>query len=97
MTDLPKRIWVNPDVEYADRDKQYGCNIEYHRADLSADLVRAGYLAGLKIALIVIGTYDEFATCSECCDVTEINKAVTRLSADPGDIAAIVAQVMEKE
>jgi len=75
MSDALKRVWVNPDVEYADREKQYGCDIEYHRADLSADLVRA--------ALYKTRGYTW--------------SGVEALIADSEAVAAIVAQVMEKE
>ena len=84
MTETPKRVWVNPDVEYAEREKQYGCNIEYHRADLSADLVRAAYRAGLEAA----AQYVEHQSDA---------KTIRTLSPDHETVAEIVAQVMEKE
>jgi len=84
MTETPKRVWVNPDVEYAEREKQYGCNIEYHRADLSADLVRAAYRAGLEAA----AQYVEHQSDA---------KTIRTLSPVQETVAAIVEQVMKKD
>jgi len=110
MSKTPKRVWVNPSVEYAERQKQYGCNVEYHRVDLSADLVRAGYLAGLEAAATAV----YYGECGEP-DVSwmagpeygfkrgfqkateELEDKVRTLSPDPEAVATIVAQVMEKE
>jgi len=90
MTDVPKRIWVNPDVEYADREKQYGCNIEYHRADLSADLVRAAL--DLETIAHVMHDADPAHRTEPWEDVQDHYRYMSNEV-----IAAIVAQVMEKE
>ena len=34
MTDAPERIWMDPDIRFPECEKQYGCGIEYIRADL---------------------------------------------------------------
>ena len=97
MTETPKGIWVNPDVEYADREKQYGCNIEYIRADLSADLVRAAleWVAGIA------DKQRESARSNNCkkevVGAFWTAKSLRDLASDHEAIAAIVAQVMEKE
>ena len=84
MTDAPKRVWVDPRIEFAEPEKQYGCNTEYHRADLSANLVRAAYRAGLEAA----AQYVEHQSDA---------KTIRTLSPDHETVAAIVAQVMEKD
>jgi hypothetical protein len=57
---------------------------EYHRADLSADLVRAGYLAGVK-------DVQEIASDAEVFDISD---AAEYLAADPEAVAAIIASVL---
>jgi hypothetical protein len=37
----PKRIWMDPDIRFPECEKQYGCDVEYIRADLVAELVQA--------------------------------------------------------
>jgi len=39
MTDAPERIWMDPDIRFPECEKQYGCGVEYIRADLVADVV----------------------------------------------------------
>jgi len=100
MTDAPKRIWVVDEKPAGDicwRDnifftdnKASGCGagplplVEYHCADLSADLVRAGVLAGLESAAAPIYKWSIAAA-----------EEIEALSADPETIAAIVARVTE--
>ena len=98
MTDAPKRIWSNGKSNGAEGDCWLDCSsepnpflpIEYHRADLSADLVRAGYLAGL-----------EAAACLEEKRSAHWDAKIIRALADdptnPEAIAAIVACVTEAE
>ena len=112
MTDAPERIWAfhAPDIE----QDNLGCTIvagekampfstEYIRADLSADLVRAGYLAGLGAAANQCASManemdwcDEngdspFYIANDCCD------AIRALPTYPESIAAILAGVTEKK
>lgn len=87
-----KRIWAfhaGPMVGYfVGQSPGAGSNVaEYHRADLSADLVRAGYLAGVM-------DVQKIASDAEVFDVSD---EAEYLAADPEAIASIVAQVMEKE
>ena len=71
----------------------YVYNQKYHRSDLSADLVRAGYLAGLEAAanVRVQGTIGMVGLSHRVVD------AIGALEADPEAIAAIVARVTEGE
>jgi len=39
MTDAPERIWMDPDIRFPECEKQYGCGVEYIRADLVVDVV----------------------------------------------------------
>ena len=57
---------------------------EYHRADLSADLVRAGYLAGVK-------DVQEIASDAEVFDISD---AAEYLAADPEAVEAIIASIL---
>ena len=55
MTDAPKRIFLLADFAASkhvakERSRYLHGETEYHRSDLSADLVRAGYLAGIGAA-----------------------------------------------
>ena len=72
------------------------------RADLSADLVRAGYLAGLESAASVAGyagaiqdKRDGSYAGSEPVMGPDVADDILALSADPKAIAAIVARVTE--
>lgn len=33
MTEAPERIWMDPDIKFPECEKQYGCDVEYIRAD----------------------------------------------------------------
>ena len=93
MTDAPKRIYLDQDAEEGDgifllcfENPKY-CGepaVEYHRADLSADLVRAGYLAGVK-------DVQEIASDAEVFDISD---AAEYLAADPEAVAAIITSVL---
>ena len=52
MTEVPKRIWArrHPTGVVEAADYKIEGEQQYHHADLSADLVWAGYKAGLKAA-----------------------------------------------
>jgi hypothetical protein len=34
MTKAPERIWMDPDIKFPECEKQYGCDVEYVRADM---------------------------------------------------------------
>lgn len=34
MSDAPQRIWMDPDIRFPECEKQYGCDVEYIRADI---------------------------------------------------------------
>lgn len=38
MSEAPERIWMDPDIKFPECEKQYGCDIEYVRADLIEEL-----------------------------------------------------------
>lgn len=95
MTDAPKRIWVEPAIA---EDGTHGSTawphedadwpekeFEYHRTDLSAELVRAGLEAGAHLAE---DNWSEHGVA---------DAIRTGLKSDPEAVAAIVAQVMEKK
>lgn len=88
MTNAPKRIWgVSGIAGFVSANDYDNGDTEYHRADLSADLVRAGYIAGVM-------DVQKIASDAEVFDVSD---EAEYLSADPAAVAAIVAQVMEKD
>ena len=89
MADAPKRIWArrHPTGVVEAADYKIEGEQQYHRADLSADLVRAGYLAGVM-------DVQKIASDAEVFDVSD---EAEYLAADPAAISAIVAQVMEKD
>ena len=33
MSEAPERIWMDPDIKFPECEKQYGCDVEYIRAD----------------------------------------------------------------
>jgi hypothetical protein len=99
MTDAPKRIWASP--EHPDENGYGGFWIkhkvlpahEYHRADLSADLVRAALERAANA--VPDGIDSMSAVTAMALDSSE--NAIRDLADDPEAVAAIVAQVMEKE
>ena len=113
MTDAPKRIWALSDrrkhwQEHAPDDGQHPWHWkEYHRADLSTDLVRAGYLAALEVAKGMAQDVNQDAEYFGNSDVDNCSSIYRQGAqevfdllneADPADkeaIAAIVAQVTE--
>ena len=34
MSDAPERVYMDPDILFPECDKQYGCDVEYVRADI---------------------------------------------------------------
>lgn len=40
MTDAPERIYMDPDIQFPECEKQYFCDVEYVRADLYEALER---------------------------------------------------------
>lgn len=38
MSEAPERIWMDPDIKFPECEKQYGCDIEYVRADRIEEL-----------------------------------------------------------
>lgn len=79
MNDAPERIWAEPGMPgYLDKPHIL-YTVEYIRKDHVDALLKAGRERALREALDIIGMYDENATCSECCDVTAINEAVTAI------------------
>ena len=86
---------------------------EWIDTDMSADLARAGYLAGLQVAALYFqeqgeimqgrlnrrgyGTLPVKETEQIISDLFRDARAIRALAADPTAVAAIVAQVMEKD
>ena len=99
MTETPKRLWArrHPTGVVEAADYKIEGEQQYHRADLSADLVRAALEAAAAAA-------DKETKCAlanscnqEAMGAVWAATAIRTLSADPEAVAAIVAQVMEKE
>ena len=90
MTDVPKRIWANKSinsecvVSFASPSEQY-C-IEYIRADLSADLVRA---ALERAAERLLGTINR-----EYGDHRDYRKAIRAMVKDDEAVEAIITSVL---
>jgi hypothetical protein len=101
MTDAPKRIWArrHPTGVVEAADYKIEGEQEYYRADLSADLVQAGYLAGLKDASMVAAEWEETWDKRDNEEASKGAGLVFRdtrtLIADPEAIAAIAARVTE--
>lgn len=38
MSEAPERVYMDPDIQFPACEKQYGCDVEYVRADLYAEL-----------------------------------------------------------
>ena len=103
MTDAPKRIWASTGLYWDYKDDwtegSWSCGsdagAEYHRADLSADLVRAGYLAGLEAA-----AEQSLMPCGYANDTpndrqVSVADDIRAIAPDQEAIAAIVARVTE--
>ena len=107
MTDTPKRMWVvdeKPATDICWRDNIFftdekasacgwvlGDMVQYHRADLSADLVRAALEAAAKRSEYHKDARNSIYGKSR----TDAGKAIRAMSSDPDAIAAIVARVTE--
>jgi hypothetical protein len=50
MTEAPERIWMDPDIKFPECEKQYGCDVEYIRKDVSDALVAAAREEALREA-----------------------------------------------
>lgn len=50
MSDAPERIWMDPDIKFPECEKQYGCDVEYIRKDVSDALVAAAREEALRDA-----------------------------------------------
>jgi len=50
MTEAPERIWIDPDIKFPECEKQYGCDVEYIRKDVSDALVAAAREEALRKA-----------------------------------------------
>jgi hypothetical protein len=51
MTEAPERIWMDPDIKFPECEKQYGCDVEYIRKDVSDALVATAREDALREAL----------------------------------------------
>lgn len=51
MTKAPERIWMDPDIKFPECEKQYMCDVEYIRKDVSDVLVTAAREETLREAL----------------------------------------------
>ena len=40
MSEAPERIWMDPDIKFLECEKQYGCDVEYVKADPVKELER---------------------------------------------------------
>lgn len=38
MSEAPERIWMDPDIKFPECEKQYGCDVEYVRADMLQEI-----------------------------------------------------------
>ena len=95
MADAPKRMYLDQDVEEGDgmfprcfENPKY-CNepaVEYHRADLSHDLVRA---ALERAAERLLGTINR-----EYGDHRDYRKAIRAIAKDDEAIEAIITSVL---
>lgn len=43
MTDVPERIFMDPDIQFPECEKQYFCDVEYTRTDHVNELIAAAY------------------------------------------------------
>jgi|TARA_R110002124_G_scaffold281306_1_gene455401 hypothetical protein len=41
MSEAPERVWMDPDIKFPECEKQYGCDVEYIRADLARPMTVA--------------------------------------------------------
>jgi hypothetical protein len=57
MTEAPERIWMDPDIKFPECEKQYGCDVEYIRKDVSDALVVAAREDALREAADVAIDY----------------------------------------
>ena len=96
MTDAIKRIYATGNATSGSWNdapltmRSPPTQTEYHRADLSADLVRAGLAKAARAAFLhLVKDHGRVAN--------QTANDIRKIADDPEAIAAIVAQVMEKE
>ena len=83
---------MDPDIRFPECEKQYGCDVEYHRADLSADLVRAALERAADS--VPLGVNGMSALNAIALDAAE--NAIRAIANDPEAVAAIVASVVKQ-
>lgn len=52
MSEAPERIWMDPDIKFLECEKQYGCDVEYVRADHVKELERNILAAEERLKLL---------------------------------------------
>lgn len=57
MTEAPERIWMDPDIKFPECEKQYMCDVEYIRKDVSDALVATAREDALREAADVAIDY----------------------------------------
>jgi hypothetical protein len=54
MTEAPEKIWMDPEIKFPECEKQYGCDVEYIRKDVSDALVAAAREEALREAAHIV-------------------------------------------
>ena len=53
MTEAPEQIWMDSEIKFPECEKQYGCDVEYIRKDVSDALVAAAREEALREAAVI--------------------------------------------
>ena len=57
MAEAPERVWMDPDIKFPECEKQYGCDVEYIRKDVSDARIAEAREGALREALDAAGEY----------------------------------------
>jgi hypothetical protein len=96
MTQAPKRIWAEPSLPGYTCERNEVYTVEYIRADLSADLVRAALKSIVaKMGQLEVDQHNNCKSEDYSDGISDCFNLAVKMTNDPDAVAAIVAKVME--
>ena len=94
MTEAPEQIWMDPEIKFPECEKQYGCDVEYIRKDVSDALVAAAREEALREAADVAINYGE----QQCtANVANHPQYADDAQEDGKEIARLILALIEKD
>ena len=94
MTEAPERIWMDPDIKFPECEKQYGCDVEYIRKDVSDALVTAAREEALREAAEIAIDYGKQ---QYIANVVHQPQYADDIADDAKEIAGEILALIEKQ